>query len=62
MLALLNVAYNSGDMSWRQVWLRNRMRVVENAENMSYNIPGTIIISNPQLYTKNGPDFPENGQ
>ncbi|KAF9904362.1 hypothetical protein EC991_002814 [Linnemannia zychae] len=40
LIALLNVAFNNGDLSWQQVWLRNRMRVVENAENMSYEIPG----------------------
>ncbi|KAF9301582.1 hypothetical protein BGZ74_006552 [Mortierella antarctica] len=40
LIALLNVAFNNGDMSWHQVWLRNRMRVVESAENMSYQIPG----------------------
>ncbi|KAF9947667.1 hypothetical protein BGZ72_010371 [Mortierella alpina] len=40
LIALLNVAFINGDMSWRQVWLRNRMRVVESAENMSYQIPG----------------------
>ncbi|KAF9287035.1 hypothetical protein BGZ68_002303 [Mortierella alpina] len=40
LIALLNVAFNNGDTSWRQVWLRNRMRVVESAENLSYQIPG----------------------
>ncbi|KAG0316062.1 hypothetical protein BGZ97_007482 [Linnemannia gamsii] len=40
LIALLNAAFINGDMSWHQVWLRNRMRVVESAENMSYNIPG----------------------
>ncbi|KAG0279108.1 hypothetical protein BGZ95_002244 [Linnemannia exigua] len=40
LIALLNVAFNNGDISWQQVWLRNRMRVVESAENMSYQIPG----------------------
>ncbi|KAI1294318.1 hypothetical protein EDD11_008143 [Mortierella claussenii] len=44
LIALLNVAFNNGDMSWRQVWLRNRMRVVESAENLSYLVPGTISI------------------
>jgi hypothetical protein len=49
-LALLNAAFINGDMSWHQVWLRNRMRVVESAENMSYNIPGTKSI--PRLSVK----------
>ncbi|OAQ24805.1 hypothetical protein K457DRAFT_802006 [Linnemannia elongata AG-77] len=40
LIALLNVAFNNVDTSWHQVWLRNRMRVVESAENMSYQIPG----------------------
>ncbi|KAG0196901.1 hypothetical protein BGX33_001172, partial [Mortierella sp. NVP41] len=46
LIALLNVAFNNGDMSWHQVWLRNRMRVVESAENMSYQIPGFREIHN----------------
>ncbi|KAK3807191.1 MAG: hypothetical protein J3R72DRAFT_499487 [Linnemannia gamsii] len=40
LIALLNVAFNNGDVSWHQVWLRNRMRVIESAENMSHQIPG----------------------
>ncbi|KAF9579672.1 hypothetical protein BGW38_003975, partial [Lunasporangiospora selenospora] len=40
LIALINVAFVKGDDSWRQVWLENRLRYVESAENMSYHIPG----------------------
>ncbi|KAF9584914.1 hypothetical protein BGW38_004684 [Lunasporangiospora selenospora] len=40
LIALINVAFVKADDSWRQVWLENRLRYVESAENMSYHIPG----------------------
>src|SRR5690554_5527027 len=38
--ALINVAFNVGDENWRLVWLENRLRFVEGAENLTYHIPG----------------------
>ncbi|KAF9947300.1 hypothetical protein BGZ72_010659 [Mortierella alpina] len=40
LIALINVAFNTGDDSWRLVWIENRLRSIENAENMSFHIPG----------------------
>ncbi|KAG0251863.1 hypothetical protein BG011_007344 [Mortierella polycephala] len=40
LIALVNVAFTVSDGTWRLVWIRNRMRYVEMAENMSYHIPG----------------------
>ncbi|KAF9174359.1 hypothetical protein BGX20_011583, partial [Mortierella sp. AD010] len=40
LIALINVAFNKGDSNWEQVWLENRLRHVESAENMTYHIPG----------------------
>lgn len=46
--ALVNHAIDDGDGTWEQDWLHNRMRYVESAENLTYNIPGTL--SSPLLY------------
>ncbi|KAF9580352.1 hypothetical protein BGW38_003039 [Lunasporangiospora selenospora] len=43
LIALINVAFNKVDDSWRQVWLENRLRYVESAENISYHIPGNSL-------------------
>ncbi|KAI8605359.1 hypothetical protein EDD21DRAFT_432107 [Dissophora ornata] len=40
LIALINVAFTTGDDSWRPVWLENRLYHAENAENMSHHIPG----------------------
>ncbi|KAF9583779.1 hypothetical protein BGW38_008564, partial [Lunasporangiospora selenospora] len=40
MFALINNAFIKADDRWKQVWLENRLRYVETAENMSYHIPG----------------------
>ncbi|KAF9987947.1 hypothetical protein BGZ65_000845 [Modicella reniformis] len=40
LIALINVAFSKGDESWRLIWLENRFRFVENAENMTFHIPG----------------------
>ncbi|KAF9585114.1 hypothetical protein BGW38_003849, partial [Lunasporangiospora selenospora] len=39
LIALINVAFVKADDSWWQVYLENRLRYVESAENMSYYIP-----------------------
>ncbi|KAF9436901.1 hypothetical protein BGZ76_002623 [Entomortierella beljakovae] len=39
LIALINVAFSEGDETWQQVWLENRMYIVEAAENMTYHIP-----------------------
>ncbi|KAF9945865.1 hypothetical protein BGZ70_003520 [Mortierella alpina] len=49
LIALINGAFNDGDETWRQVWLLNRLQVVESAENLSYLIPG---------YRQSSPWFP----
>ncbi|KAF9152688.1 hypothetical protein BG015_004857 [Linnemannia schmuckeri] len=40
LIALINLAFNNGDQTWRLTWLENRMRYVESAENMTYIFPG----------------------
>ncbi|KAF9176917.1 hypothetical protein BGZ51_009414, partial [Haplosporangium sp. Z 767] len=37
---LINVAFNDGDTTWRQEWLKNRLWLIEHAENLSFEIPG----------------------
>ncbi|KAF9356967.1 hypothetical protein BGX26_004434 [Mortierella sp. AD094] len=40
LIAWVNAAYDRGDAIWRQVWLEQRMKYIEAAENISYHIPG----------------------
>ncbi|KAG0035574.1 hypothetical protein BGZ81_005552 [Podila clonocystis] len=40
LIALINGGFNKADMDWHLVWIENRLRYVESAENMSYQIPG----------------------
>ncbi|KAF9572580.1 hypothetical protein EC968_009651 [Mortierella alpina] len=40
LIALMNVAFSAGDDMGPLVWLENRLRSVEGAENMSYSAPG----------------------
>ncbi|KAF9191837.1 hypothetical protein BGZ50_009056 [Haplosporangium sp. Z 11] len=40
LISLINVAFNVGDENWRMVWLENRLRFVEGAENLTHHIPG----------------------
>ncbi|KAG0249100.1 hypothetical protein BG011_009602 [Mortierella polycephala] len=40
LIALINKAFKDGDDTWRQTWLENRLRVIENVENLSFDIPG----------------------
>ncbi|KAF9932497.1 hypothetical protein FBU30_008070 [Linnemannia zychae] len=40
LIALINVAFTKGDDGWRLAWIESRLRYIESAENMSYNIPG----------------------
>ncbi|KAH7057836.1 hypothetical protein BKA57DRAFT_531159 [Linnemannia elongata] len=40
LIALINNAIDDGDQTWQLDWLEYRMRYVESAENMSYDIPG----------------------
>ncbi|KAF9908508.1 hypothetical protein EC991_009772 [Linnemannia zychae] len=37
---LINLAFNESDGTWHLTWLENRLRYIESAENMSYQIPG----------------------
>ncbi|KAF9432964.1 hypothetical protein BGZ76_010052 [Entomortierella beljakovae] len=39
-VVLINTAFGKGDERWRQVWVENRLRYVEAAENMSFVIEG----------------------
>ncbi|KAG0032792.1 hypothetical protein BGZ82_006386, partial [Podila clonocystis] len=41
LIALINEAFGTSDDGvWRGVWLENRLRYIESAENMSFLIPG----------------------
>ncbi|KAF9920340.1 hypothetical protein FBU30_009850 [Linnemannia zychae] len=40
LIALINNAIDDGDNTWRLDWMEYRMRYVESAENMTYDIPG----------------------
>ncbi|KAF9911927.1 hypothetical protein EC991_001833 [Linnemannia zychae] len=40
LIALINNAINDGDQTWQLDWMDYRMRYVESAENMTYDIPG----------------------
>jgi hypothetical protein len=39
-LALINHAIDDGDRTWELDWLQNRMRYIESAENLTYDVPG----------------------
>ncbi|KAF9989945.1 hypothetical protein BGZ75_004333 [Mortierella antarctica] len=40
LIGLVNLAFNDGDRTWRLVWLENRLRYIESAENLTYMVPG----------------------
>ncbi|KAG0195745.1 hypothetical protein BGX33_002655, partial [Mortierella sp. NVP41] len=40
LIALVNEAINDGDKTWELHWLNNRLRYIESAENLTYDIPG----------------------
>ncbi|KAF9584935.1 hypothetical protein BGW38_004611 [Lunasporangiospora selenospora] len=40
IISVVGAAVSKANGTWRQVWLENRIRFIENAENMSYHIPG----------------------
>ncbi|OAQ30960.1 hypothetical protein K457DRAFT_124668 [Linnemannia elongata AG-77] len=40
LIALINHAFDDGYRTWELEWLQNRMRYVERAENLTYDIPG----------------------
>ncbi|KAF9140294.1 hypothetical protein BGX30_006738 [Mortierella sp. GBA39] len=40
LIALINNAIDDGDHTWQLDWLEYRMKYVESAENMTYDIPG----------------------
>ncbi|KAF9350496.1 hypothetical protein BGX34_001192 [Mortierella sp. NVP85] len=40
LIALMNVAFNDGDTTWELIWKESRLRCVEKAENLTYNITG----------------------
>ncbi|KAF9186367.1 Mitogen-activated protein kinase [Haplosporangium sp. Z 767] len=40
LIGLINVAFNDGDKTWRLIWLENRLRYIESAENITFHIPG----------------------
>ncbi|CAO3570419.1 unnamed protein product [Mortierella alpina] len=46
LIALLNVAFIKGDERWFLVWNESRLRSIEAAENMSYEIPGFRELNN----------------
>ncbi|KAK3822240.1 MAG: hypothetical protein JOS17DRAFT_754184, partial [Linnemannia elongata] len=40
LIALINHAIDDGDRTWELDWLQNRMRYIESAESLTYDIPG----------------------
>ncbi|KAG0209968.1 hypothetical protein BGX33_005192 [Mortierella sp. NVP41] len=40
MVPLINFAFKDSDRTWELIWLENRLRIIETAENTSYHIPG----------------------
>ncbi|KAF9138834.1 hypothetical protein BGX30_008713 [Mortierella sp. GBA39] len=40
LIALINHAIDDGDRTWELDWLNNRMRYIESAENLTYDISG----------------------
>ncbi|KAF9355011.1 hypothetical protein BGX34_010702 [Mortierella sp. NVP85] len=40
LIALMNSAYEDGDVTWELVWKESRLRCIEGAETLTYNIPG----------------------
>ncbi|KAF9436900.1 hypothetical protein BGZ76_002622 [Entomortierella beljakovae] len=38
LIALINVGFSRGDGTWQQVWLENKLFIIEAAENMTYHI------------------------
>ncbi|KAK3804892.1 MAG: hypothetical protein JOS17DRAFT_797875 [Linnemannia elongata] len=40
LIALINVAFDKADDSWRLAWVENRLRYVESAENMTCHVSG----------------------
>ncbi|KAG0282581.1 hypothetical protein BGZ96_000325 [Linnemannia gamsii] len=40
LIALINHAIDDGDRTWELDWLYNRMRYIESAENLTYDVPG----------------------
>ncbi|KAF9933488.1 hypothetical protein FBU30_005329 [Linnemannia zychae] len=43
LIALINLAFNESDGTWHLTWLENRLRYIESAENMSYQIPDLAL-------------------
>ncbi|KAG0212782.1 hypothetical protein BGX28_005629 [Mortierella sp. GBA30] len=40
LIALVNLAFTDGDNKWHLVWLENRLRYIEGAENLSFRVKG----------------------
>jgi hypothetical protein len=36
----MNVAFTDGDMTWELIWKESRLRCIEGAETLTYNISG----------------------
>ncbi|KAG0372928.1 hypothetical protein BGX24_012394 [Mortierella sp. AD032] len=62
-LALINHAFDDGDKTWERDWLQNRMRYVESAQNMAFDISGalefSIDFSDTIYYTASAPQVRE---
>lgn len=48
-IALINHAFDDGDKTWELDWLQNRMRFVESAQNMGYDLEGAIDVLQYQM-------------
>ncbi|KAK3828028.1 MAG: hypothetical protein J3Q66DRAFT_434647 [Benniella sp.] len=51
LIALMNAAFDDGDVSWELVWNESRLRCIEEAEAVSYNIPN-YREANPDIFPK----------
>ncbi|KAF9959409.1 hypothetical protein BGZ65_000428 [Modicella reniformis] len=51
LIALMNVAYNDADETWRIIWKESRLRYIESAEEITYNVPG--LRESYDLFPKN---------
>jgi len=41
-IALINVAFDDAKDIWKLVWMENKLRYIERAESITYNIPGKV--------------------
>ncbi|KAK3828041.1 MAG: hypothetical protein J3Q66DRAFT_7320 [Benniella sp.] len=42
LISLINVAFDDAAETWELVWMENKLRYIERAETITYNIPGKV--------------------